>query len=44
METAFLIHSILRLSLEDVQENSLIVVFLPQLLFMKKENEWTLPF
>lgn len=45
MEIAFLIHSVLRLSLEDLQENSLMIIFLPpQLLFMNNENEWTLPF
>lgn len=45
MEIAFLICSVLRLSLEDLQENSLMIIFLPpQLLFMSKDNQWTLPF
>lgn len=35
MEIAFLIFSVLKLSLEDLQENSLLIIFLPlQLLFM----------
>lgn len=45
MEIAFLIRSVLRLSLEDLQENPLMIIFLPpQLLIMNKDNEWTLPF
>lgn len=45
MEIAFFIHSVLRLSLEYLQEKSLMIIFLPpQLLFMNKDNEWTLTF
>lgn len=45
MEIAFLICSVLKLSLEDLQENSLMINFLPlQLLFMNQDNEWAIPF
>lgn len=45
MDIAFLICSVLRLSLENLQENSLMLIFLPyQLVFMNQDNEWTLPF